>query len=323
MDTSDPFLSPYPRRDAYQRPRRRRRRRRQSTPGWLILALILCVVLVVITLAFKAFRPVDRKGKDVSTFGVTASAAPLPSSSALIEPTAPQVEGDIPLPQEEDVQPSNDPVKMVDSDDWFSDAVFIGDSRVSGLRLYSGITAEATFLDHTGLSIYTIANGKAVLPRGEKKVSVMDALAEENYGKVYISVGVNELGYFDPAGFGKAYEKVLDAIRECQPDAELYVQSLIPVNEGKCKEKGMPYYITNEGVSNYNEALAEVCGEKDVFLLEIPEELVDENGELLEELTTDGVHFKKEGYVRWLDHLTACAQTETVVDGSIIGQDNQ
>ena len=294
--SEEPFLSPFSSQAPYRRPRRRRRRRR-STPGWLAVLLSVCVLVAVI-LVIRAFLPAERGESGPAP---TAASPTLPAPSATPAPTAARE----PQPtQTETAPPSADPAPVVDGDEWFADAVFIGDSRVAGLRLYSGITAKATFLDHTGLSIYAIANGKEVFPRGEKKVSVLDALAEGTYGKVYISVGVNELGYFDPAGFGKAYGKVLDAIRECQPDATVYVQSLIPVNEAKCREKGMPDYITNEGVTNYNEALKTVCEEKDVILLGIPEDLLDGNGEVQEELTTDGVHFKKEGYVRWLEYLT-------------------
>lgn len=291
-----PAPGQYPQRNAYRRPRRRRRRRRLPQ-GLGVLILVLCAVVLGVVWLISVFHPAD-KGKETvpPSAPPTVAEEPTPSTlpAATVEPTAPS--------QEE--PPATDPAKTEDGGAWFADAVFIGDSRVGGLRLYSGITTEATFLDHAGLSIYAVANGKEVLPRGDKKVSVLDALAEGKYGKVLISLGVNELGYFDPDGFGTAYGKVIDAIRECQPDATVYVQALIPVNTAKCKEKKMAYYITNEGVASYNEALEKVCEEKDVVLLSVPETLLDENGETAEELTTDGVHFKKEGYVRWLAHLT-------------------
>lgn len=193
----------------------------------------------------------------------------------------------------------------MDPDAWFSDAAFIGDSRTEGLRLYSGITAEATFLSHTGLSIYKVEQGEAVLRRGNRRVSVLDALAQGSYAKVYLSVGVNELGYFNPSGYAATYGRVIDAVRACQPGARVYVQLIIPVNTARCSASGTPYYITNEAVANYNAALAELCAEKDVTLLGIPQGLLDEAGELDPGLTTDGVHFKVEGYAMWLDYLLA------------------
>lgn len=297
-----PFSGQYPR-----RPRRRRNRRR-SPVDWALLALVLCLVLLATLFVLRAFRPADRAAQPPSPDPQFTAAEPFPSPSPLPSPSLEPEGSPAPL-QSGEVQPP-ETTKAEDNGEWFSDAVFIGDSRVDGLRLYSGITPDATFLVHTGLSIYAVANGKEVLPRDGKKVSILDALSQGTYGKVYLSLGINELGYFDPAGFGRTYGKVIDAVRECQPDAKLYVQALIPVNTAKCKEAGMAYYITNEGVASYNEALAEVCGEKDVVLLRVPETLLDENGEVAEALTTDGVHFKKEGYARWLEHLASQTQTE-------------
>ncbi len=292
-----PAPGQYPQRNAYRRPRRRRRRRRLPQ-GLGVLILVLCAVVLGVVWLVSVFHPAD-KGKETvpPSAPPTVAEEPTPSTlpAATVEPTAPS--------QEE--PPATDPAKTEDGGAWFADAVFIGDSRVGGLRLYSGITTEATFLDHAGLSIYAVANGKEVLPRGDKKVSVLDALAEGKYGKVLISLGVNELGYFDPDGFAEACGQVVETIREKLPQARIYIQSLIPVNTAKCKANDIPYYITNEGISGYNEALADYFTDQEVYLLGIPECLVDENGEVYPDYSADGVHFKKEGYELWLDHLTA------------------
>jgi len=237
----------------------------------------------------------------------TAASTPEPTPSPEPPPTAspaepPAQEGA--SAQEED-RASAEPVMPADSGSWFSDAVFIGDSRVAGFRLYSGVTSEAAFLDHTGLTIYEVKEGKKVIRRGDQKVSVLEALSSGTYGKVYIALGVNELGYFDPEGFAATCGEVVESIREQQPDARIYIQSLIPVNTEKCKANDIPYYITNEGVVSYNAALEDYFAGTDVYLLGVPDDLVDENGEILKEYSADGVHFKKDGYVLWLNYLTA------------------
>lgn len=195
----------------------------------------------------------------------------------------------------------------VEQETWFSDAVFIGDSRTDGFHLYSGITSAADFLDHTGVSVYDILDEKKVIRRGGEKFSILSLLAEKQYGKIYIALGVNELGYFDPDDFADAYGRLIDAIRACQEDAAIYVQSIIPVNTADCKKYEQRYYVTNEAIASYNEALATISEEKQVYLLNVWEPLVDENGELQAELSADGVHLKREGYERWLSYLTTHA----------------
>lgn len=275
-------------------PRRQRRKggRRPSSPRRLMAALAACLVLIGAGVAFRVLLPGESSEPTPSPAPTAAEAAP--------EPTQPPAEGE--TPPGEEVQA---PAEQVDSDAWFSDAVLIGDSRVDGLRLYSGITTEATFLEHTGLTVYEVKDGKKVIRRDGEKISVLDALSGGSYGKVYIALGINELGYFDPTGFAETFGEVVESIQALLPDAKIYIQSLIPVNTAKCKANDAAYYITNEAIASYNEALATYFADKDVYLLGVPEELVDETGELLSEYCADGVHFKRDGYVVWRGYLEA------------------
>ncbi len=330
MDLTGPTPSRGPRRPSAPPLRRQRRERRPPPPRWLMAVLSLCLAFIVITVATRSFRPEEKPGAAAAAAGdrteSVASLSPAPaaptgeatavptpepvsapgpeaSAAAVPEPT-PQPETKASPTGEEEETP-REPVTLEESGSWFSDAVFIGDSRVAGLRLYSGITSEAAFLDHTGLTVYEVRDGKKVIRRGEEKISVLDALSERAYGKVYIALGVNELGYFNPTGFAQACGEVTEAVREKQPEARIYVQSLLPVNTAKCKANEVPYYVTNEGIAGYNAALASYFADKDVYLLGIPEGLTDENGEVFKDYSADGVHFKKNGYVLWLNYLTA------------------
>ncbi len=306
----------------------RRRRPGQRPPRWLTVALCACVGLVAVALFTRSWKPIGSVGpaaaavdsakptdlpKETTVLsGPKPSAVPAPEfvpavipsavPSAVPTAAAPPAERAEPTREQGDTTQSEPPAEDAS---WFSDAVFIGDSRVAGLRLYSGVTPEATFLDHTGLTIYEVKDGKAVIRRGDRKISVLDALDSGTYGKVYIALGVNELGYYDPEGFAQTCGEVVEAIRERQSEARIYIQSIIPVNTEKCKANDIPYYITNEGVASYNQALASYFEGKDVYLMGVPGELLDETGEALKEYSADGVHFKKDGYVLWLSYLAA------------------
>lgn len=272
---------------------------RSSPPRWLMVSLMgcLCVLLVLVLT-----RP------DMVGLPAEAAAPSLPQV-ATPEPTATAVATPTPTPTPEPTpEPDwSQPVPMgeaADQADWFSDAAFIGDSRTDGLKLYSGITSNALFLNSTGLTVYDVLNDKKVIRSGKEKISVLDALETGTYGKIYVSLGVNELGYYDPEGFAETYGQVIDAIQQCQPEALVYIQSILPVNSAKCKANEVPYYVTNEGVASYNQVLPALCQEKKVRLVDIPDALKDESGESPSELSADGVHFKKAGYELWLEYLT-------------------
>lgn len=284
----------------------KRLRRRRPDPLIRIIVALLCVSLMLALIAVGAifWRFAARDAPAASEqppAAETASPAPSPSLSAA--PTLrPALVTGPPLSQPPEESPPGPPV---DPDVWLADAVFIGDSRTDGLRLYGGISDVAAFLCQTGLSVYKVDQNQAVIRQGESRVSVLDALGRGSYGKVYLSLGLNELGYFNPAGYAETYGRVIDAVAQRQPNARIYVQLIIPVNDARCRASGTPYYITNQAVSDYNAALTALCADRDVTLLAAPPELLDETGQLREDITTDGAHFRPEGYALWRDYLLA------------------
>ena len=102
--------------------------------------------------------------------------------------------------------------------DYFSDALFIGDSRTDGLRLYSGIKG-ADFYCYKGLTIFEM-DSKEVIELEGGKYTVVDALARgKQYKKIYISLGINELGYYNDDAFHNTFASFLEKVRELLPDA--------------------------------------------------------------------------------------------------------
>jgi len=228
---------------------------------------------------------------------VTPEAVPTPTPT----PTPTLTPAPTPTPEPYDYTVPVSEAEAVD-DAWFADAVFIGDSRTDGLRLYSGITG-VDFLSYKGLSVFEVMNDKAVILSADGKVGVLQALAQKSYAKVYISLGVNELGYNHDQGFADTYRAMVDKVRELQPDADIYLQLLIPVNTQKCKETKQMYYVTNEQIAVYNSIIETVAAEKQVYLLDVGEALVDENGELPYDASFDGIHFNRDGYKLWYEYL--------------------
>lgn len=183
---------------------------------------------------------------------------------------------------------------------WFSDAVFVGDSRTDGLRLYSGIKS-ADFICHQGLSVFTIGDKECIKLDG-KKVTALEALAKQQYAKVYLMLGVNELGY-PTESYRNAYTKLVREIKEIQPNAVIYLQTLPPVNEPLARSKGISKAITNEKLIAFNQIIADIAESEGTALVAVDELFWTEQGELAEENTTDGVHFARKGYEAWFEYL--------------------
>lgn len=181
---------------------------------------------------------------------------------------------------------------------YFDDAVFIGDSRTEGLKLYSGLK-NATFYAEKGLDVATIFKNEINVDGS--KMTIIDALKKQSFGKVYINLGVNELGWPYDSEFIKHYGKVIDAIKEVQPDAEIYLQSIIHVTREK--DINPPQYINNKTIIKRNKLLKELAIEKDINFIDPNEVLTDNNGYLMKEASVDGVHLIKSYCLVWKDFL--------------------
>lgn len=181
----------------------------------------------------------------------------------------------------------------------FDGALFIGDSRTEGLQLYAGIK-NADFFCAKGITIDKINDGETVYFAGGKKLSVYDVLDSKEYTRVYIGLGMNELGmkYIDE--FVKEYNELIATVKEKQPNAAIYIQSLIPVT----KEKSDSHeYVNNSQIYWYNTHIVEIANDNGVLYVNADAPLVDENGALKSESTTDGVHMNKEYCIKWANEI--------------------
>lgn len=185
--------------------------------------------------------------------------------------------------------------------DWFADAVFLGDSRTDGLRLYSGIKG-ATFICHTGLSVFTIGKNACIKDENGEKITAMDALAKQQYAKVYLMLGVNELGY-TTVSFLESYTELVEQIKELQPGAAIYLQTLIPINEPVAYSNGTNRAINNEKLKEFNQVITQVALDEGVFLVDVDVPFWSEEGCLAAENTGDGVHLTRAGYEAWYAYL--------------------
>ncbi len=203
-------------------------------------------------------------------------------------------------PGEEDAAPQEVAYATVD-DDYFSDALFIGDSRVVGLYQYSGLMDVATFYASKGLTVFKLFDASIVPVEDERgTITIEEALSEKQFKKVYLMVGINEMGVGDVEGFLAKYQEVVDRIQELQPDAILYLQAIIKVT-AKRSEKGD--YIYNEGIEERNVGIAAMADNKTVFYLDVNPLICDEMGGMIEEYTSDGVHLKAKYIPIWENFL--------------------
>ncbi len=294
--------------------RRRRRRTRFFRSAALLLAVLLCGTGFVLLLMKGpslmeaiASKPPQSDGsqKDAAVSNeeereVESQSQPesVPSSDALPESESEASVWGYPAEKKED---SSSVEETVD-DSYFDDAAFVGDSRTQGLMLYTGL-GNATFYTAQGLMVDTFFT-KKVIGSGENKLTIPDAMKQQTFGKVYIMLGVNELGWSYEDVFIQKYGELVDEVKKLQPEATVFIQSILPVSKAK-SDRDKVY--NNAKINRYNELIKEMAEKKGAVYLNVAEAVGLDNGALPEEASTDGVHLNKEYCLKWLDYLKSHA----------------
>lgn len=188
---------------------------------------------------------------------------------------------------------------MTVEDDYFADAVFIGDSRTMGLFEYGGLEETAAFYASTGLTVYKMFEAQ-IVPGENGKMTVEEALQQNSFAKIYLCIGINEMGTGTVESFLEAYQEAVAHLRELQPDAIIYLQAIIKVTTERSDQGD---YINNEGIIARNEGIAQLADNEHVFFLDVNPLICDETGGMVPEYTFDGVHLKAIYIDIWKEYL--------------------
>ncbi|MCM1135392.1 MAG: GDSL-type esterase/lipase family protein [Clostridium sp.] len=165
---------------------------------------------------------------------------------------------------------------------YFDDALFIGDSRTVGLRDYTSLSEHADFYCETSLTIYKVL-GEEFKGLG----TVEEALVNNTYGKIYIMVGVNELGRGTTEDFMAEYTRVVDRLHELEPDAKIFIQGIMRVTGKKHNSDAI---FNNNNINARNNAIATLADNNQFFYIDVNEAVCDEEGNLNAEYTYDQIH---------------------------------
>lgn len=183
-------------------------------------------------------------------------------------------------------------------DSYFSDAVFIGDSRMEGFRNASGIT-QGRFFTSVGMSLSSMTNDN-IIQTADGNITVAAALSGGSYSKIYIMLGTNDLGEYDWDSFRDGFISVTNRFQEIQPGALIYICSVIYVEESKVASGE---YVNNANVDKINSILLQICEEKGYHYLDLNEFLSNGYGALIDGASSDGVHIYPDYCKQMLDYL--------------------
>ena len=184
----------------------------------------------------------------------------------------------------------------------FEGSLFVGDyfAAQADINEYFQYSEYAAI---TGLDMNTILTKKALKnSEGESITLSQYSGTFENIEAVYIVFFAESVSWMDCPTFVKKYTAFVEEVMAQHPEAHIYVQPILPINEEKAVKRG--YSVTNEKIDQINSYIYEFAEENNIWILDIAGIFKGKDGELPPELTTNGIRLEKAAYDMWAEYIT-------------------
>lgn len=114
---------------------------------------------------------------------------------------------------------------------------------------------------------------------------------------VYVMAGINDVDDNSQDMFGRKFEELLQRIKTNLPLSELFIYSILPVND-------LLFSVScnNNQICNCNNQIERIAKEYNITYLDLFS-IYEDNGMMPEFLTLDGIHLSKGGYSKWYNLL--------------------
>jgi lysophospholipase L1-like esterase len=137
---------------------------------------------------------------------------------------------------------------------------------------------------------------------GDFAQGVLDRLPEvlrHNPSKIFLLIGVNDLNFGNRIEDIEAvYNRIVAQIRTQSPQSELYLLSLLPVNN-ELRKTG----AKNTRIAELNTRIAAIARAYALPVVDVGTPLKDADGNLSERFSEDGLHLNGLGYQVWKNEI--------------------
>lgn len=126
----------------------------------------------------------------------------------------------------------------------------------------------------------------------------MEEIVASQPEKIFLTIGINDLSQGKPIAIvTDNYRKILEIIKSEAPQTQVYMGSVLPVNErlfGRVK---------NKNIVELNAILKNLAHEFSYSYIDIFSQLLDDRQQLDRDYTLDGLHINGKAYLIWKEAL--------------------
>lgn len=187
---------------------------------------------------------------------------------------------------------------------FFDDAVFIGDSVTLKLSYYavsSGKLGKAQFLTRGSYGVAHSVMDTMLLTYQGQDMKVEDAINATGATKVFLMMGMNDIGLYGVDGTIENWGKLIERIKKNCPNVTIYIQSMTPIWTG-----GEIGDLNNVNMDAYNARLEVFAKNEGVDFIDIAPYMKDSTGGMATRYCSDNyVHVTDQGAAAWIRVLKA------------------
>lgn len=193
-------------------------------------------------------------------------------------------------------------------DEYFSDAVIMGDSLVAGYSYSAAIPAR--FVCKSSVNTRTVYTDTL----DGSGLTLMDSmLGMEGVSKYYLMLGINEVSYEPPEMYKEDYRRIIKDIRAKNEDSVIYIMSVLPVAYSVEQNRD----ISKAKIDAFNDVLRALAEEEECYFLDINSAVAEPDGYLSEDAAADGIHFGAKQHRIWEDYLRTHAVNTGKTDDAV------
>ena len=183
-----------------------------------------------------------------------------------------------------------------DPESYFDDALFIGDSRTVGLAFYR--IEGADYFCSVGMSTYNLFD-EVCSDEDYENMDLKTLLAERRYKRIYLMLGINELG-IGVDSVCNNLSSVVQTIRNLKPNADLILMANLQITQNMSSKSS---YLTMENIAAVNRYMESLADNTYIFYLDVNPLYCKESGYLDEQYTSDGCHPYGRYYEEWNEFI--------------------
>ncbi|MEM9482351.1 MAG: GDSL-type esterase/lipase family protein [Cyanobacteria bacterium P01_F01_bin.116] len=149
---------------------------------------------------------------------------------------------------------------------------------------------------------------------GEKTYTLLERLHLLDIAEVdtiFLMIGINDLiwGQSDREVLDN-YQDIMDYLATYHPDTNVVVQSILPhgAENATWESRHLLLELPNQRIRAMNRSLEDIAKEYDAHYLELYPIFSNGEGHLRPDLTTDGLHLNREGYLVWRAAISLYSQ---------------